>query len=82
MRPKRVDRAKLDALIRKRWVRVSEILPFTGLSERTLRRWCERGQLPASKRNSGLWWIDLRAVKERRDESGSEALLFVPAGED
>lgn len=43
------------------WMRLSELARRSGISARTLRRACEKGDLPtASKRGGGMWMVDVR----------------------
>lgn len=39
---------------------------LNGISMRTLRRWAENGDIPASKRGTGRWSVHLRALREIR----------------
>lgn len=64
----------LSELLAHRWILLTTFAAFVPYSERTLRRWCERGKLPASKRFGDFWWIDIRAFRAMRRD-GSEDLL-------
>ena len=49
------------------YMRVSEFAKFVpGVAMRTLRRWCETGMIPASKRGTGHWFVDLKALRQAR----------------
>lgn len=61
----------------RKWVLISEVAKTFGKSNpdeenvfsvRTLRRWCEEGRIPASKRGGSRWWIDLHELTKIRDE--------------
>lgn len=39
---------------------------LNGISMRTLRRWAENGDIPASKRGTGRWSVNVRELRELR----------------
>ena len=41
-------------------------------SMRTLRHWCLRGAIPASKKRGGDWRVDMQALKSSSGEDGRE----------
>lgn len=74
----------------ERWVRADDFARRSGFSERTIRRWCASGVIPASRRGGlKLWWVDtleLRALRRGGIEhmllDGSPACLLDAIEED
>jgi len=63
----------------KRWWRIAEIARLTPYSVRTLRRWCARGDIRASKLLGGVWYVDTRRLRTeivRRGESSQLAEML------
>jgi len=63
---------KRNDLPQAKYVLISQLAriladPTTGkptISIRTLRRWAENGEIPASKRGGGRWYVDLDELRE------------------
>lgn len=69
----------LTALATQRWVRISELAPFTCYSRQTLHAWCKSGRLPASQRGGKHWWVNMTALKEAiANEKGMKEFFIVP----
>jgi hypothetical protein len=50
------------------WISIGELHRISQIPMRTLRRWAEDGSIPASKRGTGRWSIDVAALKEAFEE--------------
>lgn len=57
----------LDDLPNIEWMPITTFHKYLqGISMRTLRRWAENGDIPASKRGTGRWSVHLAALRELR----------------
>jgi excisionase family DNA binding protein len=54
-----------------RWVSVAEAAAYTGLSERTIRRWIEQRRLPATRVGPRRIEIDLNELDKLRRPIGA-----------
>lgn len=83
--------ARARAVRERGQIRASDFARLAGLPERTIRRWCASGHLPARRRGPRLWWIslhewegpeDVRALlatveanREREEREGRDAAV-------
>jgi excisionase family DNA binding protein len=46
-------------------MRTSEVAKLLGVAERTVRRWCKAGKIPARRVGEKLWLVKPRVLEER-----------------